>query len=54
MCIPFLGMAQERKWGIEANFSGGSFYENKTLLNEDQYNSYSVTQLTIILHRVLH
>lgn len=43
LCIPLLGMAQERKWGIEANIAGGSFCENKTLVNEDQYNSYSVT-----------
>lgn len=32
-----------RRWGIEASISGGSFTENKTLLNEDQYNSYAVT-----------
>lgn len=33
----------QRKWGIEATIAGGSFTENKTLVNEDQYNSYAVT-----------
>lgn len=33
----------ERKWGVEATLGGGSFYENKTLVNEDSYNAFEVT-----------
>lgn len=32
----------ERTWGVEATIGGGSFHENKTLLNEDQYNTFAV------------
>lgn len=46
LCLSGNAIAQDewqRRWGIEANLSGGSFNKNKTLVNEDNYNAYSIT-----------
>ncbi len=46
LCLSVNAFSQEeveRKWGVEATIGAGSFYENKTLVNEDEYNSFEVT-----------